>query len=96
MKHYKDVEIPAKVEKLVVRTTCDLCGDDKRGRNSWRDSSIYSIDSTRVLHEQGESYPECESKTSTEFDICSSCFETKLVPWLREQGAEPRVNSVDW
>ena len=29
-----------------------------------------------------------------EVDMCSQCFETKLVPWLREQGAEPRT--TEW
>jgi hypothetical protein len=88
MKHYETVEIPARTEVRVARVTCDLCGNsiDKKTRNA---------DDVVVKRVSGTLYPEGGHGKETSVDMCGSCFETKLVPWLRSLGAEPNMREWD-
>lgn len=89
MKHMKTVEVPATTRETVDFVTCDLCGEkiDVRG---------YDVDEVEVHHKTGSNYPEGGSGYETSVDMCGKCFDEKLVPWLRSQGAEPRTDEWDW
>lgn len=97
MKIYKDKEIPARKEKILVKRACDLCG--KGGKHSW-DGGVYEESNTTikvsVCHKQGYSYPEGGSGDGIDIDLCPSCFRNKLVPWLQEQGANIKYEEWDY
>jgi len=87
MKHMKIVKVPETTKKIVDLITCDLCGKKIEERN-------YDISEVEVRHKKGKLYQDSGSGTETCFDLCCNCFDEKLVPWLRSQGAEPRI--VEW
>lgn len=89
MKHKRTVEVPAKRETVVDRVTCDLCGGPVQPS-----PLSFDVSYTAVYFRSGEQYPEGGSGTQVEFDLCGSCFDGKLVPWMKGQGATPAV--TDW
>lgn len=90
MRHMKTIEVPATTREIVDFVTCDICGE-KINR-----SDGYEVNEIEVRHKTGTSYPECGSGEETSVDMCGKCFDEKLVPWLRSQGAEPRTEEWDW
>jgi len=89
MKHMKTVQVPATEKQIVEKVTCDLCGAEIK-----RES--YSSEEVEIKHRTGDSYPEGGSGDETRVDMCGKCFDEKLVPWLRSQGAEPITEEWDW
>lgn len=89
MKHYKEIERPAKVEKVHTSTTCDIC--HKRLK-----LFSYEFEEVEVSCKVGSRYPEGGSGTLTEVDLCSDCFEERLLPWLATQGVKPTVSDWDY
>lgn len=87
MKHVKTVVVPASEHQQVERVTCDLC-------NSEIKRTGYDADEVEIRHRTGHSYPEGGSGAETTIDMCGQCFDEKLVPWLRSQGANP--TTTDW
>lgn len=90
----KTITIPAKgpeVKEVLAFVACDLCGVqiDSGAVN-------YGVDEVEVLHKTGKSYPEGGSGTTASVDMCGKCFDEKLVPWLRSQGAEVRTDEWYW
>lgn len=77
-------------ERHCASLICDIC---KRtvGRDRW-DTSVYRVNETEVSvavrHEEGDQWPEGRFTTTRSYDICPSCFDTKLVPYLASLGAE--------
>jgi hypothetical protein len=89
MKHTKTVDVPAKTETVVYKTTCDLCGNEiVRER--------FGAEEVEVRHKTGVAYPEGGAGEETSVDLCGACFEEKLIPWLRSQGAEPVTKEWEW
>jgi len=89
MKHMKKVDVPATTRDAVDFVTCDLCGAKiEEGRND--------VNEIEVRHKTGSSFPEGGIGEETSVDMCGKCFDEKLVPWLRSQGAEPRTEDWDW
>lgn len=89
MKHYRDVERPAKVERVHTCTTCDICNKKLR---LWS----YEFEEVEISCKVGSRYPEGGSGTLTEVDLCSDCFEEKLLPWFASQGVKPAVSDWDY
>ena len=89
MMHLRTVKVPAKEKKVVEKGTCDLCGIVIEHR-------AFSAEEVEVRHRTGSSYPEGGSGTVVEVDMCGSCFDNKLVPWLRSQGVEPQTREWDF
>ena len=87
MKHIKTVEVPATTRDVVDFVTCDLCGAAITEGN-------YEVNEIEVRHKIGANYPDNGNGEETSVDMCGKCFDEKLVPWLRSQGAEPRTE--DW
>ena len=89
MKHTKTVEVPATTKQVLDKTACDLCGAEIKAGN-------YSAEEVEVRHRTGSSCPEGGSGEEVSVDMCGDCFDTKLVPWLRTQGADPKPEDWDW
>lgn len=89
MKHYVDVEIPAKISKRLVKTTCDIC-------TKKIEEELYTVDEVTIEYKTGSSYPEGGSGDEIGVDMCGKCFNNKLIPWLKEQGANPTTREWDW
>jgi len=97
MKIYKDKEVPAHTEKIIVKRICDLCG--KEGKHSW-DGGIFEESNTAIKasirHKEGRNYPDSGFGDEIDIDLCPNCFRNKLVPWLQEQGANIKYEEWDW
>lgn len=100
MKIYKTVPVPAKTREVIVSKVCDICKKTYSVKNvdSWSDNE-YEILETEIKLEKGEQYGPWDGggdKTITEVDICPSCFENHLIPWLESMGAVIKKTEVDW
>jgi hypothetical protein len=89
MKHMKTVRVPATTKDYVDFVTCDLCGARIKDEQ-------YVIDEVEVRHRAGTNYPEGGNGTEISVDVCGKCFDEKLIPWLKSQGAEPHVEEWDY
>ena len=98
MRHYETVTIPAKTDKRLAKTTCDLCGKEAKHGN-W-ESSSYDVNETEikvtVRQKDGCSYPEGGYGTDYTADICPACFKNKLIPWLESHGCKTKRVEWDW
>lgn len=99
-KHLESVERNRRVELL-----CDLCGKEAPNPEDRHDPWAEELDpiaarhlaSTAVSMKTGKVYHGDAGETEeTSVDICPECFREQLIPWLKEQGAEPRVEEAWW
>ena len=88
----KEVERRYK-QTIIDKYICDLCGSQSKDEN-W--AKGYEVDEIRVSREKGTRYPEGGSIIVETFDICPNCWETKLVPWMKNQNASPRKKEIDY
>ncbi len=89
MKHMKTINIPARMEERIVRTTCDLCKKDT-------DPGNYEIDEVQVSRRHGSYYPDGGGAgDQVEVDICGECFLSRLIPWLESLGVKPVTTEWD-
>lgn len=84
MRHMKTINVPATQKEVLICTSCDICGDKITSVSG----EVSEVD---VSYRSGVSYPDVSFGHIVTVDMCSKCFESKLVPWLREQGAVPRT-----
>ena len=98
MKIYKE-EIVTFPKKTVISRKCDLC-PAKSKSEEWESKGCYDVNETEISVEirqkEGESYPEGGSGKKYEIDLCPKCFKTKLIPWLKSQGADIKQEEWDW
>jgi len=73
---------------------CDICGSETV-RGTWA-FDPYSIDEVTIKHRCGSNFPEGGMGQEIEVDLCPECFDDKLVPWLRNQGARVIQTEWDW
>lgn len=90
MKVFRKVaeKIIMREHQQLVSITCDLC-QTVTARN-WREDHYDAVE-TNVRLRTGYNWPEGGSGETTTIDICPKCFETKLIPWVKEHGGEPTV-----
>lgn len=89
MRHMKTEPVPATTQEVEDKVTCDLCGATIK-------AGSYDAEEVDVRHRTGCSYPEGGIGEEVSVDMCGNCFDTKLVPWLRSQGANPTPKDWDW
>jgi len=89
MRHMKTIHIPASERSDVDFVTCDLCKEKI-------EESRYEVDEVEIRRKTGVSYPESGNGIKINVDMCGKCFDEKLMPWLRSQGAEPLTDEWDW
>lgn len=70
----------------VVSIKCDLCGITTTDLPSWTAASQLDTENECVLQMRTGTR---ERGLVENYDCCPACWRDKLVPWLREQGAEP-------
>jgi len=81
---------------VVDSVTCDLCKavfEKANGREStidWEGDAYHSTETT-VSYKELSHYPgDCWVDRLIAVHLCPVCFLERLVPWLREQGADVR------
>lgn len=89
MRHMKTVEIPARTEELVDKTTCDFCGETIV-------PTRFEKADVKIEFDEGYSYPEGGRVDKTVFDCCPRCWGEKVLPALRGLGATPRNEAWDF
>ncbi|MEN6620099.1 MAG: hypothetical protein ABFD50_00910 [Smithella sp.] len=98
MKQFKTIVIPEHTSEKLVTRTCDLCGLESKS-SDW-DAGVYEVEETEVKlsvrQKNGKSYPDGGWGTQYEIDLCPVCFTSKLVPWLKSQGADIEPQKWDW
>lgn len=98
MKQQTTKEITRK-ESYYTRVVCDLCNKEAEcpdgssfEESDWSERhNPYQVATTSVVMHEGSRYPEGANIEITTVDICTNCFETKLLPWLRGQGVEAQI-----
>lgn len=71
-----------------IGLVCDLCGkESKPYQDDWREGQ-YDVNETTIEHRTGSHYPDNWSITTVSVDLCPTCFQTKLIPWLEAQGCQ--------
>jgi hypothetical protein len=89
--------VPAKEVEEQIAIICDLCQAESPCRTHWLvGSSGYSGRTVVVSIQDQSSFPEGGTVKRHSFDLCPKCFWEKLVPWMEQQGAKPRVMKRDW
>lgn len=89
MKTKEMVVIPETQEERVVKVTCDLCDSEIKNKH------CYDVDDVTIKWDSGSHYPEGRFVERYSIDMCSSCFESKLTPWLESQGAKVQIKGLD-
>ena len=84
--------IKKSIEQTFLKSThCDVCKELIKV-----EPEPYMVSKTKITLEEGTVYPEGGDMVITEFDICSACFKSKLIPWFKQQGVEPNVEENNW
>jgi hypothetical protein len=86
---------PARTEIETVAVKCDLCGKVSHKWRGWAKNSN-DVNEVEIKHRHGYSYPDGGSVDSEAFDVCPGCWTDKVVPWFKEQGAEPSTETCDF
>lgn len=88
--------VPARDVRRFLSVTCDLCGQSSEekpvdGAVPWRKGSEYDITTIRrIMGVEGVGEAaEVDFQVHHEYHVCPECWEQKLEPWLRSQGAHP-------
>lgn len=91
MKVYKKINIPARTKEVLDKRVCEICG-----QSDCFDSGYGYMKDTDVTHRYGSVDPDGGgSGKKIELDICHTCFENVLVPWVRGFG-QTKVEYEDW
>ncbi len=89
MKQMKTIEVPATTIEVVDRIMCDLCGTEIKTKS-------FVVDEVEVHHRTGTADMDGGEGEELCVDICGYCFDTRLIPWLRTQGADPKPQKWEW
>lgn len=91
---------PASVETKCVGFRCSFCPAENRSETyascydpglDWEKGSSYHEDKIAIYRKKGSNYPESDFYGTVEvFDCCLSCWESKVVPALKEINGELR------
>lgn len=86
--------VETREEKRIVidAIVCDVCKKEYKARPEYNNAvewglGAYEKDVTALWFQRGDDYPESDQTVTTRFDICPSCFDNHIVPFLRGLGA---------
>jgi hypothetical protein len=85
--------------KVCTKVICDLCGAigaRKYDETAEWNTGTYEVKETTIAAKDGARYPDSASIETTQFDICLNCFNDKLIPWFKSQGAEPTIGEIEY
>lgn len=92
MRKQRTIEVPAKTI-MNEETFCDLCGKQVSDRYDGLPDYVETV----LKLERGKRWSDGGgTKESTEFDVCASCFEARVVPVLETLGLTPVNRESDW
>lgn len=94
MRFFKEIIIPQEIREVVDYITCDLCGLKIKSDHDCR--LDYEENKVEIQWRRGSSHPEEGFGLLTTVDMCSTCFEKRLMPWLQSQGAQLRHVEYDY
>lgn len=90
---------PVTIQQETIKATCDLCGRAATRstpiENAW-DRESFEVADTEIRCRTGKSYPDSGGGLEWIVDLCPQCFQERLVPWLRSQGAKIESQEWDW
>ena len=89
--------IETKTYTHTTKLTCDLCGAvAPRPYDPWVNYEG-DVDRVTMSYKKGSHWFNDGGDIKEElFDICPNCWKTKVVPWLKSQGATPRQDESSW
>ena len=87
MIHYDNKVIPEYIKQVYSHKTCDMC-------NSKIESSGYEVNEITIENRIGTLYPEGSWGETTSIDLCSECFNNKLIPWFKKHNTT--ITVTDW
>lgn len=96
MREYKTFEETV-TRQVCTKVVCDLCGAEGRelGNEVQWEKTTYDA-ATTIFAESGARWPDSAQVETTRFDVCPNCFKTKLVPWMKSQGATPTISEINY
>lgn len=89
MKHFITMAVPATTKLVLDRVSCDICGVDIVPKVG------FDLDHVTLKHEKGTYSPEGGSGECATVDICPSCFQGRMVPWLQSLGVHVQYTPVE-
>ena len=87
MRTYKKIPVPATEREVLDELKCDICKDVAK-HHKWGKGN-YSTNEVKIEWINGMSYPDDCWGNIVSYDMCPTCFQNKLMPWLESQGATP-------
>lgn len=104
MKHYEDRPVTVEARKVLVKTTCDLCGEDIYNQKKWPDPQqevygYWSCNDVSLTHHKQWGHSDGGESRDLDLDICPACFETDVLPALVQLGLSPeraKYTELDW
>lgn len=76
MKKYGEVMVP---KKTLISHTCDICKKDVKPKDS------FDVSYTTIEMQKAECYPGYTSGMKYRIDVCTDCFEDKIIPLIEEK-----------
>lgn len=87
---YITKHVPAKDISVEHEVFCDLCKSEIDEYSGW------DVNEVTIEGKTGYSCPSGGSSETQSVDMCIKCFEGKLIPWLKEQGADIQKSERNW
>lgn len=97
MEIYETRTIPECKREVFTNLKCDLCGKEsnKNYARSWK-KETYDELVTCISYKKGHCFPDGGYGEELHVDLCPNCFESKLIPWLKEQGVNTELKEYDY
>jgi hypothetical protein len=73
----------------IVKITCDICGNEISN-----DRRSYYRDECTIMHEYGTEYSDGSDLLQFKPDICTSCFEKHIIPFLKDLGVNIEYKDI--
>ena len=87
MRHTTKKFVPGHTEDIFSHITCDSC-------NVIIEEKGFDICDITIEHKEGTVYPEGGSLEVLAPDICTKCFNKKIIPVLKEMGINTEYTTV--
>lgn len=85
-----------KTQTIIEELICDICKKTAKFPFWEWGEQIGCEKKVNISYIDGVGYEDGGGHVSMiSFDICPECFENKVIPALKQFGAEPRVDEVD-
>lgn len=96
MRKTKTVQLPPATEERFDALVCDICGKSTKLEDNWAKDPAQQLRQVRIQLVEGEYTYTGDHSRTTGYDVCPTCWRKKIVPFMRGQGAWPRVIDSQW